>query len=65
MAEHDLQAVAFPKLSEAQIEQLGRYAGAAQQGVEENSAIEHGIRAKAREFQEAGGEFIPNPDERS
>ena len=28
MAEHGLEAVAFPKLSEAQIEQLGRYAGA-------------------------------------
>jgi thioredoxin reductase (NADPH) len=29
MAEHDLQAIAFPKLSDAQIAQLGRYAGAA------------------------------------
>ena len=28
MAEHGLEAVAFPKLSEEQIEQLGRYAGA-------------------------------------
>src|SRR3977135_1839760 len=28
MAEHGLEAVAFPKLSEAQIGQLGRYAGA-------------------------------------
>ena len=27
MAEHDLQAIAFPKLSDAQIAQLGRYAG--------------------------------------
>ena len=29
MAEHDLQAIAFPKLSHAQIAQLGRYAGTA------------------------------------
>jgi phosphomethylpyrimidine synthase len=34
---------------------------AAQQGVEESSAIDHGLRAKAQEFQEAGAEIYSKP----
>jgi thioredoxin reductase (NADPH) len=45
MAEHDLQAVAFPKLSEAQIAQLGHYAGALPRKFKAGEALfRHGER---------------------
>jgi phosphomethylpyrimidine synthase len=34
---------------------------AAQQGVDESSAIDHGMRAKAREFQKGGVEIYSKP----
>ena len=40
-------------------EDVRRYA--AENAVDENSAIDHGLQAKAREFQEAGAEIYPKP----
>ncbi len=34
---------------------------AAQQGIEDNAAIEQGLREKAREFQETGAEIYAKP----
>lgn len=47
MAEHGLESVAFPKLSEEQIEQLGRYAGTPLRKFQAGEAL---FRTGARDF---------------
>ena len=39
MAEHDLRAIAFPKLTDAQVAQLGRYAGASPKRFQAGQAL--------------------------
>lgn len=34
---------------------------AAQKGIDENTALEQGLRDKAEEFQQAGAEIYPKP----